>query len=1537
MKKVFFTILSIAYSLGLYAIGNPSDFKTIKSASELKAMSSTGLTNVQPTQAQIVGFTKVNSTNVFRYSNIYTQSASTTSPYQSAILNTEVINDGVRELNIARYIAGVSSNIESTDECNDMASKAALICAVNKSISHDPYKPQGMDDALYKDAHNACTGSNLAYGYKNIADNILNGWLQDSGEQNLPSVGHRLWCLTPNLYRVGFGMAKNGSTNYDAMFYQTRKYAKYENIITVAWPAVNMPVDEISAGSPFSFFIHSDDYKVQFGNEVSIYMVRKKDNRLFKYQIKGDKVTNSDGRAFVYNGLADCKAVIWCPEGYTNYSFSHGEEYDVYIAGFYVDGKPYPIKYTIHFFDTSKVSANNNTQSGSAVYASTPIRQTSSVPGWTQADLSTYYKSHTWDFSDVIVKEGNYTIRFNYSRGSALKCKNVVIKADGLTIASFSQEISAGTSPKSFEYTFNVKSTPQKIIFTADICAEGNSYSEGYIDIRRNSSATADSPSLKGGDVKESSSSTSSSQLSVQQGTVVDKWTAGNIPTSFRSLSWDFSKYINNVGEYSIIFTYTSGACRFLSKNAKIQADGVTIATFPNQVTADKKSLSFNYTFNLKSKPKKLLLVADVCTAGGIMSNGEISILYNGKSLSSSAAASSTSSSAATTSTSNTSTIAGWKRGEIGTSYQAKTWNLTNYISKPGNYTITFTYKDGGCMLKSKNAIVSANMKTIAKFPDEVSAGNNPRSFTYTFNVSSQPSTLLLTADVCTVGGINSNGDITIVRNGDVSTISNITSSSADIAPSNITSSNKWSAGEFTTTYQQKTWDLTKYITKSGNYSVTFKYTSGGNMFVSKNATIQVDGVTIATFPDEVSAGFSPRSWTYTFNIKSTPKKVLLIADFRTDGGNKSNGDITVVRNGYATSAAPTLNGGYNGRGTSIIASSSLSTPTYAAATISPAANTPSSTSGNVQIERKSAPIDVPKELIIYNKGAQNVATTVETEVIPFNTTPKIVEYTTGRIKRPDEYLQRYSYPTNTAAQTVNASATRGDRIEKGVLYIAEGVSTIYKNAYKGRTDINKVILPASVKVIGDYAFADMPNLQTVESKVRNSYQSVRYIGDHAFDNDTRLTTFPELSDLEYLGVCAFRKVGLEKTRVQAYFVADSAFWGSALKSVGWSSIIAIGDYAFKDCKQLSEWNFVENPYIEYIGHGAFLGTSLKNVDLREGINVGLQAFEPNTMITWRVSNNRAPKQNDIIPVPKMTRENYKKVMSETNDFSIYMPEGYDPVKSVDVPLVLYLHGRSMCQDLPPAPEYGPAIAMMNGYRIFHNKPVLLVCPSAISKEGWSSIKLHNLYEFLKAHYAFDHKQFYVVGLSMGGWGTLNYVNRYPNEVAACVAICGGCDATNPCGLNSVPTWIIHAIDDEETSVECSDRVVNAMKKCGNTQLLQYSRLEEGGHSLIHFFTYSSMFDWLFSHKSDVRKFNRNIDFVNNPEFDIDEAHWGLGGDYDYFISQDTDITSTQLAKIKQRKVNAQGTKYNTVAAENNSKNNTPTTIVPITRIKVDY
>ncbi len=118
--------------------------------------------------------------------------------------------------------------------------------------------------------------------------------------------------------------------------------------------------------------------------------------------------------------------------------------------------------------------------------------------------------------------------------------------------------------------------------------------------------------------------------------------------------------------------------------------------------------------------------------------------------------------------------------------------------------------------------------------------------------------------------------------------------------PSNQnTNAGSWKKDEFTTTFTERTWDFSNQIPtvvkQPGSYSIVFTYKSGGHMLVLSNAEIKADGVTVATFEAEKTAGYNPKSISYDFKLNSIPQTLTLTAQARTDGGTNSNGVIELV------------------------------------------------------------------------------------------------------------------------------------------------------------------------------------------------------------------------------------------------------------------------------------------------------------------------------------------------------------------------------------------------------------------------------------------------------------------------------------------------------------------------------------------------------------------------------------------------------------------------------------------------------------------
>jgi predicted peptidase len=55
-----------------------------------------------------------------------------------------------------------------------------------------------------------------------------------------------------------------------------------------------------------------------------------------------------------------------------------------------------------------------------------------------------------------------------------------------------------------------------------------------------------------------------------------------------------------------------------------------------------------------------------------------------------------------------------------------------------------------------------------------------------------------------------------------------------------------------------------------------------------------------------------------------------------------------------------------------------------------------------------------------------------------------------------------------------------------------------------------------------------------------------------------------------------------------------------------------------------------------------------------------------------------------------------------------------------------------------------------------------------------------------------DSNRIYITGLSMGGYGTYDAIERYPNLFAAALPVCGGGDVSKVASIVHIPIWIVH-------------------------------------------------------------------------------------------------------------------------------------------------
>lgn len=209
-------------------------------------------------------------------------------------------------------------------------------------------------------------------------------------------------------------------------------------------------------------------------------------------------------------------------------------------------------------------------------------------------------------------------------------------------------------------------------------------------------------------------------------------------------------------------------------------------------------------------------------------------------------------------------------------------------------------------------------------------------------------------------------------------------------------------------------------------------------------------------------------------------------------------------------------------------------------------------------------------------------------------------------------------------------------------------------------------------------------------------------------------------------------------------------------------------------------------------------------------------------------------------------------------NFWFYDPEGsvHDP--NAHFPLLIFLHGQSLCgKNLQKVKKYGAVDAVARG-RVIDTYIIAPQNPGG----AWNPEKIWSLVEWVEANYHVDKSRIYVYGMSLGGYGTIDLAATYPDRIACAMALCGGGTKKDLSGLNNLPLWIIHGTADKAVPVGQSDKVVAAMKAAGDTSRLIYTRMKGVDHGgLARVFYLRQTYDWMFSHSLDDPGREINKDF----------------------------------------------------------------------------
>lgn len=230
------------------------------------------------------------------------------------------------------------------------------------------------------------------------------------------------------------------------------------------------------------------------------------------------------------------------------------------------------------------------------------------------------------------------------------------------------------------------------------------------------------------------------------------------------------------------------------------------------------------------------------------------------------------------------------------------------------------------------------------------------------------------------------------------------------------------------------------------------------------------------------------------------------------------------------------------------------------------------------------------------------------------------------------------------------------------------------------------------------------------------------------------------------------------------------------------------------------------------------------------------------------------------IPLSAQQLTAHRGEVKDAYDYWFYEPPATLDTLSSSKPLVVFLHGKSLCgKNLDKVRRYGPINALEMGMQI----DAYVLAPQTPS--SWRPARVIRLVDWAIDHYPIDTNRIYLIGMSLGGYGTLDVAGTYPDRFAAAMALCGGSTLKEFCGLNRLPLWILHGTADRAVGISASQRVVDAMEACDTASRLIWTPLQGASHGrLARIFYLSKTYEWLFSHSraDSARNVNHDIDIT---------------------------------------------------------------------------
>lgn len=252
-------------------------------------------------------------------------------------------------------------------------------------------------------------------------------------------------------------------------------------------------------------------------------------------------------------------------------------------------------------------------------------------------------------------------------------------------------------------------------------------------------------------------------------------------------------------------------------------------------------------------------------------------------------------------------------------------------------------------------------------------------------------------------------------------------------------------------------------------------------------------------------------------------------------------------------------------------------------------------------------------------------------------------------------------------------------------------------------------------------------------------------------------------------------------------------------------------------------------------------------------------------------SGNGATAPNDY---EILTYTNSNQVMMT---YYLFVPNNYTPQQKY--PLVLLLHGGGERADPKATDAQNSALLLSKYYaqiwisaEVQQKWPSFIVIPQIPITSHWVNVPASKdsytlagqpstslcmakgIVDTLQHTYqGIDSSRLYITGLSMGGYGVWEAIERWPGYFAAAAPLAGAGDPSKAAMLIHTPIWAFHGARDTTVPVSGSRDMIRAITQAGGHP--RYTEYPNEGHDLwAAGKVYSpsanaAFFRWLFSQK----------------------------------------------------------------------------------------